>query len=291
MVDSMPDRADYNITSPDRILWPGTGLTKQGLLDYYACVWPWMAPHVVCRPLALLRCPNGVGEDCFFQKHATQSLPEGLRTVTLDEANALAPVVDDFAGLAGLVQLNVIEIHPWSAIAGDIDHADQLIFDLDPAPFVPWQDVADTALLIRRALESRGLVPFAKVSGGKGIHVITPLKRTAGWQDVRDFARRFAKQLAEESPRRLTAHASKERRHGRIFVDYLRNGRGTTAIAAYSPRARSGAHVAAPVTWQEVEAGVQPNAFDVAAMPGRLASLPHDPWENFEEARRPLPHF
>jgi len=285
----MPDASRHSLTSPERVLWPDTGLTKQGLLEYYVAVWRWMGPHVVGRPLALLRCPDGVGESCFFQKHAAQSLPEGIRTVTLDEANDLAPVIDDFTGLAGLVQLSVLEIHPWSAKADDIEHADHLIFDLDPDPSIDWDEVTAAALLLRKKLEDLGLAAFAKTSGGKGLHVIAPLDATAEWEQVRDFARDFSKRLAEDEPERLTAQSAKDRRQGRIFIDYLRNGRGTTSVAAYCPRARPGAAVAAPVTWAEVEAGVRADAFTVENMPERLASLARDPWDGFDAARRPLP--
>lgn len=285
----VPEASRYALSSPGRVLWPDAGLTKQDLLDYYACVWPRTKPHVVGRPLALLRCPGGIGGECFFQKHVAQTLPEGLRTVTLDEANTLAPVIDDFAGLAGLVQLSVIEIHPWSALAEDIEHADQLIFDLDPAPSVAWGNVIDAAFLIRAALEAAGLVAFAKTSGGKGLHIVAPLDRTARWDDVREWAHAFAKRLAEEAPDRLTAHSSMERRRGRIFIDYLRNGRGTTSIASYCPRARAGAPVATPVAWREVEDGIRPDAFTLPSLRERLVSGSRDPWETFEEARGPLP--
>lgn len=279
----------YDLTSPDRLLWPDVGITKKALLDYYEAVWPWMELHLIDRPLALLRCPQGIEESCFFQKHATQSLPPGVRTVTLDDANHAAPVIDDFAGLAGLVQLSALELHPWSAPASDIEHPDQLILDLDPDPSIPWKSVIDAALLIREALENKGLSPFAKTSGGKGLHVVAPLRRAAGWEDVRRFAQGFSKQLAAENSRLLTARAAKDERGGRIFLDYLRNGRGTTSIATYCPRARAGAPVAAPVTWAEVESGVKPNEFSILNVPDRLRSLKRDPWHGFEAARRPLP--
>jgi len=277
------------LTSPERLLWPDVGITKQGLLDYYETVWPWIEPHVVSRPLALLRCPQGIEDECFFQKHATQSLPEGIRSVTIDEANHAAPVIDDFTGLAGLVQLNALELHPWSAPIRDIEHPDQLIFDLDPAPEMPWESVIEAALLVREVLENYELSAFAKTSGGKGLHVVAPLKPFAGWEEVRNFAQGFAKQLASENPRLLTAQSAMDQREGRIFLDYLRNGRGTTSIATFCPRARKGAPVATPVAWQEVEAGIKPHDFNMLNVPERLANLKGDPWRDFDSARRPLP--
>lgn len=277
------------LTSPRRVLWPDVGLTKQGLLDYYETVWPWMKPHVAGRPLALLRCPQGIDSECFFQKHATGSLPPGLRAVTIDAANHAAPVIDDFIGLAGLVQLSALELHPWSAPIRDIEHPDQLIFDLDPAPEIPWKSVIEAALCVREAVEKYGLCAFVKTSGGKGLHVLAPLEPSAGWDEIRRFAQGFARQLALENPRLLTARSAMDQRKGLIFLDYLRNGRGTTSIATYCPRARPGAPVAAPVSWQEVEAGVKPNTFNVLNMPDRLSSLREDPWRAFDSARRMLP--
>jgi len=277
------------LTNPERVLWPDVGITKQALLDYYEAVWPWLEPHIAGRPLALLRCPQGIGEECFFQKHATQSLPSGIRSVTIDEANHAAPVIDDFSGLAGLVQLSALELHPWSAPIHDIEHPDQLIFDLDPAPEMPWESVVEAALLVREAIEKHGLSAFAKTSGGKGLHVIAPLKPSAGWEEIRRFAQGFSKQLAAENPRIFTAQSAMDERKGLIFLDYLRNGRGTTSIATYCPRARKGALVATPVAWNEVEAGVKPNAFNILSVPDRLTNLKDDPWRDFDAARRPLP--
>lgn len=277
------------LSSPERVLWPDINFTKQDLLDYYEAVWPWMEPHVVNRPIALLRCPQGIEEDCFFQKRATQSSPAGIRTVALDEANAAAPIIDDFAGLAGLVQLSALELHLWSAPASDIEHPDQLIFDLDPDPGVPWASVIEATLLVRQFVEKIGLVAFAKTSGGKGIHVVAPLDGSTGWEEIRQFAHGFSSQLAREHPHLLTARAAKEDRAGRIFLDYLRNGRGTTSIATFCPRARKGAPIAAPVSWEEVEAKVKPNAFNVLNMKERLETLPRNPWDGFDEARRSLP--
>lgn len=285
----MSGAARESLTSPDRVLWPDIGLTKLGLLDYYEAVWPWMKPHIIDRPIALLRCPQGTDSECFFQKHASQSLPSGIRIVTLDEANAAAPVIDDFTGLAGLVQLSALELHLWSAPASDIEHPDQLVFDLDPDPGIAWESVTEAALLIREALEKVGLSAFAKTSGGKGLHVVAPLEPTAEWEQVRRFAQGFSKRLASENPHLLTARSAKDEREGRIFLDYLRNGRGTTSIATFCPRARKGAPVAAPVTWDEVEAGVKASEFNVMNMAERLQSLPQDPWQGFDTARRTLP--
>lgn len=285
----MSDATGSILTSPGRILWPDIGLTKQGLLDYYEAVWPWMEPHIIDRPIALLRCPQGIDSECFFQKHASQSLPAGIRTVTLDEANAAAPVIDDFAGLAGLVQLSALELHLWSAPASNIGHPDQLIFDLDPDPGIPWKSVIKAALLIKEEIENMKLSAFAKTSGGKGLHVVAPLDGTTEWEEIRQFAQGFSKKLAEENPQLLTARSAKDEREGRIFIDYLRNGRGTTSIATYCPRARKGAPVAAPVSWEEVEAGIKPNAFNVLNLPDRLESMQQDPWHGFDAARRALP--
>lgn len=288
--ESAPPRGKVKITNPDRVLWPDIGLTKRDLLDYYEAAWSWVAPYIVRRPLSLVRCPGGIEKGCFFQKHGGQGLPDGVKERSVGSgAGDQVLMIEAFEGLAGLVQLGVLELHPWGASIDDVEHPDYLVFDLDPDPGVPWEDIITAAQMIRERLETVGLLAFAKTSGGKGLHVVTPLDQTADWAQARTFARRLAEQLADEAPELLTANAAKRARRGRIFLDYLRNGRGATSVASYSPRARPGAPVATPITWDEVVEGVRPDAFNMSNILQRLLSPADDPWKSFKKAARPLP--
>ncbi|MCC7276254.1 MAG: DNA ligase D, partial [Alphaproteobacteria bacterium] len=277
------------LTHADRVYWPDAGITKEGLAEYYAEVWKFMAPHVVGRPLALVRCPDGVGGQCFFQKRSWQGIPDAVR-VARDAAQGEEVLwIDSLDGAIALVQSGVLEIHPWGAAMDDIERPDLLTFDLDPGDGVPWTAVIDAAHEVRRRLDRVGLRAFVKTSGGKGLHVVTPLRPGASWQDAKAFCRSVADAMAAADGERFVARATKARRRGRIFVDYLRNGRGATAVAAYSPRARPGAPVSMPLAWTELDAAIGPAWFTVANAPTRLANLAADPWAEYRAAARPLP--
>lgn len=244
--------AGVTITHPDRVVYPERGLTKLDVARHYLAVAPRMLPHVRHRPLSLVRCPDGTAASCFYQKHWQGRLPEAIRTVQVRESSGKsAPyvVVHDAAGLVTLAQWGVIEVHPWPARADRLERPDRITFDLDPGGGVAWGDLVAAARQLRDLLVRLGLVPWAKTTGGKGIHVVVPIARTASWEVVSGFARAVAEHLAARDPERFLARAARAERTGRIFVDWLRNTRGATAVAPWSPRARASAGVSVPVSW------------------------------------------
>jgi bifunctional non-homologous end joining protein LigD len=276
------------LTHPDRMLWPSVGVTKQGLAEFYAEIWPWVGPHVANRPLALVRCPGGVDETCFFQKHAWAGISEHVTRSNDPEDGEEILAIDSVEGLLSLVQASVLEIHVWGATLASIDKPDGITFDLDPAPDVEWPDVASAAVEVRDRLKRAGLESFVKTTGGKGLHVYAPLKPHADWAAVKDFAHKLARAMAADSPSKYLAMASKEARRGRIFVDYLRNGRGATAVAAYSTRARAEAAVSTPLAWDELGPEMRSGRFTVGNLLNRLAHLT-DPWKDLRKKARRLP--
>lgn len=276
------------LTHPDRMLWPAAGVTKQGLAEFYAEIWPWIAPHIVNRPLALVRCPGGVDETCFFQKHAFAGMSDQVARSRDPEDDEEILAVSNLEGLLSLVQASVLEIHVWGATLDTIDTPDGITFDLDPAPDVEWPDVVAGALEVRDRLKHLRLDSFVKTTGGKGLHVYAPLKPHADWATVKEFAHKLARSMAADSPARYLAIASKEARRGRIFVDYLRNGRGATAIAAYSTRARAEATVATPLDWDELGPEMRSGRFTVGNLLNRLAHI-SDPWKDLRKRARRLP--
>jgi bifunctional non-homologous end joining protein LigD len=279
------------LTHPDRVYWEDAGVTKEGLASYYTQVWRFMAPHVVARPLALLRCPQGTAAQCFFQKHAWKGISREILVATdpLDaEGDPSLVAIDSLDGLIGLVQGATLEIHGWQASLENLEKPDQLVIDLDPGEGVAWGAMLDAARQARERVEAAGLAAFVKMTGGKGLHVVAPLQPRAGWDAVKGFARAIADGMAGDDPGRFIAKATKVARKGRIYVDYLRNGRGATAIAPYSTRARAGATVAMPLGWDELEPSLGPGHFTVANAMARLDRLARDPWEDFRRAARPL---
>ena len=276
-------------THPDRVYWPDEGVTKEGLGDYYAQVWRHIAPYIVGRPLALLRCPSGIGGQQFFQKHAWKGLNPNIVLVKdpKDPEEDLISI-NDLDGLMGLVQSAVLEIHPWGSTVADWERPDTIIMDLDPGDGVSWERVIAAAQEIRDRMKDFGLAAFVKTSGGKGLHVVSPVKPKADWPAVKAFTKAMADAMAADSPDSFVSTVSKAKRHGKILVDYLRNQRGQTAVAAYSTRARPGAAVSAPLTWDELDPGIGPDYFTVANMPTRLASLRADPWEGYRAAAAPI---
>lgn len=282
--DGSTEFKGMRLTHADRLLYPGEGITKLDLARYYAAICDWALPYLGHRPLSLVRCPNGQGGEQFFQKHAGASVPEQVRRIEIDGESHLA--VEDLAGLVALVQIGVLEIHPWGSTIDKLETPDLVTFDLDPDVGLAWSQVTEAALEIREALASLGLRSFVKTTGGKGLHVVVPLTPKLDWEGIKAFTKTVAEQIAAGNPQRYTTNQSKRARQGRIYIDYLRNGRGATAIGAYSTRARPGAPVATPVLWEEVETGVRPETFTVATVPERLASLKSDPWAEIGKVRQ-----
>ena len=277
------------LTHPDRLYWPDDGVTKQGLADYYAEVWPRMAPFVVGRALALVRCPDGVTGQKFFQKHAWKGVSAAIALVE-DPREKGEPLISirDLDGLTALVQMAVLEIHPWGSTVSDWERPDTIVMDLDPGEDVAWETVIEAATEVRRRLEEAGLAAFVKTSGGKGLHVVAPVKPKAEWPAVKAFTKAIADAMAADSPDRYVATIVKAKRTGKILIDYLRNQRGMTAIAAYSTRARPGAAVSMPIGWDELGPGIGPAHFTVFNAPARLAALARDPWDGFRAAEAPI---
>ena len=286
-----PKVAGIRLTHPDRVLWEGQGITKLGLAEYYAEIAPYVLPHLVDRPITLVRCPSGQTGECFYQKHAWRGLHKSIRRVPIKEEDGSAEYVaiDDLTGLIAMVQMGALELHPWGARAGDVEHPDMLTFDLDPAPDVSWADVVAGAKEVRRRLTALKLKSFVKTTGGKGLHVVVPLTPKADWDAAKQFAHDLVEAMAADAPERFTTNMAKKVRQGRIFLDYLRNGRGATAVAAYSPRAREGAPVATPLAWEELGPSIRADHFTVATLPRRLASLKRDPWAGFFAVKQTLP--
>jgi bifunctional non-homologous end joining protein LigD len=237
------DVAGVNITHPERVVYPDANVTKLMVAEYYASVADRLLPFIADRPLTILRCPDGVNSQCFFQKHVGRYKIPGIDVVMVDEGTGRNPyaIANTVEALIGLAQWNALELHAWGSTAPQIDKPDMLVLDLDPDPSLPWERVADAAHAARSLLDTLDIVSFAKTTGGKGLHVVVPLQRQHDWNEVRGFARDIAMHFARTSPDRFTATSGEKNRRGKIFVDYLRNARGATAVAPYSLRARPGA--------------------------------------------------
>jgi bifunctional non-homologous end joining protein LigD len=280
-----------SFTNLDKVLYPEQGLTKAALLAYYAVVVDWILPHVADRPLTLLRCPNGPHEQCFFQKHKNETTPDAIRPLPLTEEDGeerIYMAIDDLDGLLAVVQLGTLELHTWGAHVRTIEKPDLLVFDLDPDEGLPWQRVVEAGFDLRAWLQDIGLESWPKTTGGKGLHVCVPVAPRLDWDTAKAFTKAVADTLQAAAPARFTSNMSKAKRKGKIFVDYLRNGRGATFIAPYSTRRHAQAPVATPVTWDELEAGIDPTSFTVQTIPARLDALSEDPWADLLAARQSI---
>jgi bifunctional non-homologous end joining protein LigD len=279
--------APFRLTHPERILWETEGITKQGLAEFYAEIADWILPHVQGRVLSLVRCPSGMRKPCFYAKHVWKGVSDAVLRVDVGEDEPML-AIEDFEGLIALVQAGVLEIHPWGSRRESLDAPDRIIFDLDPGEDVAWSRVIAGALEVRARLERLGLQSFVKTSGGKGLHVMLPIMPEAGWDTVKAFSQEIAEAMAADSPERYVAKMTKSIRRGRIFVDYLRNGRGATAVAAYSTRARAGATVSAPLDWDELSDAIKADHFTLDNLRQRLAFVGRDPWADFFMTKQKL---
>ena len=279
------------LTHPDRVLYPEQGITKLALARYYAAIRDWILPELRNRPLSLVRCPEGEGKACFYQKHVGAGVPDGDRPGR-NRREIGRPgtylVIEDLAGLIATVQIGVLEIHPWGSTVAKLETPDRITFDLDPDIGLPWERVTEAAIEMREALLGIGLKSFPKTTGGKGLHVVVPIAPKLDWDAGQGVFQMGRGAVRRRHPDRFTSNMAKRARTGRIFIDYLRNSRGATAIAAYSPRARPGAPVATPLSWEEVENGVKPDRFTVATVPERLAELGSDPWAEMRTLRQSI---
>ncbi|WP_112662509.1 DNA ligase D [Microvirga flavescens] len=291
MPNAATEIAGITLTHPDRVLWEDQDLTKEELAAYYLDIADWILPHIVERPLTLVRCPTGTRQTCFVQRHAWAGIDDAVHRAKVRDKDSEEEVVfvRDIRGVIALVQASALEIHTWGATLAKLERPDRLTFDFDPGEHVEWPLMIEAARTMRERLRLLGLESFLKLTGGKGLHVVVPLTPKAGWENTSAFARAMARTMSADEPERYTASSVKKERDGRIFIDYLRNNRSATAIAPYSPRARTGAPVATPIAWDELTPRMKPNAFSIATLPKRLKALHQDPWAQIGKVEQTLP--
>jgi bifunctional non-homologous end joining protein LigD len=282
--------AGIKLSNPAKILYAEDGYTKMDIARQYANIEQWILPYLQDRPLSIVRCPDGYQKACFFQKHVTQASHRHLRSVQLDPAAQDAEyfIADTLPAIIELVQLGVLELHSWGSRYPVTALADRIIFDLDPAPDVGWDKVTEAALLLRGLLEEVDLQCFVKTTGGKGLHVEVPIRPDYPWDVVKSFSRGVAQYLEQHIPDRFTSSISKKKREGKIFIDYLRNGSGATAIVPYSTRARTSAPVATPLFWEEVGPDIHSNTYNISNIFERLSSQKTDPWKDYLNTKQKL---
>jgi len=296
-----PTVAGIGISHPDRVLFPGLQATKLDLARYYETVADWILPHVVDRPLTLVRCPTGVrakgaasaqSVDCFFMKHAKVWAPPSLRRVRIREKTKLGEylIADSLAAIVGLAQMDVLEIHTWNSRFARLEQPDRIVIDLDPGAEVGWPAVIEAARVTRQLLAAMDLESFVKTTGGRGLHVVVPLAPRADWSECLEFARAVADTLVRRAPEQFTARFAKVGRERKILVDYLRNNRTNTSVAAYSTRAKPDAPVSVPVAWSELSPAKPPDRFTMATVAQRVARLRADPWKSYWTTRQRIPH-
>lgn len=275
------------LSNPDKVLWPETGNTKRDMLDHYEQVWPLMQRFVVNRPLSLVRAPDGIDRQRFFQKHASKGMSDAIRVMPDPEDKEELLYITDFDGVAALVQMGVVEIHLWGSTIDDLERPDHIVFDLDPDEGLGVDAVRAATADVHKRLEELGLPALLKTSGGKGFHIVVPLKPKADWAEVKGFAHDFARAMEQASPELYTATLSKKARTGRIFIDYLRNGRGSTTVAPWSTRAKPKASVSVPVPWKSLPK-LDPDHFVIGSKQLATAIKAADAWAEYEALRVPL---
>lgn len=278
------------ISNPERVIDSDSGLTKLDLVRYYEQIAPHMLPYLSHRPVYLLRCPDGVQGEHFFQKHSSRMAIPGIVTLdpALDPGHAPLMAIESAHALVGAAQMGSIELHSCNATADKFDRPDCMVFDLDPDPALPWTSVAEGARLTKVVLDELGLRSFLKTSGGKGLHLVVPLARRQDWDEVAAFSQAVAQHLARMLPKLFSAKMGEKNRVGKIFVDYLRNRRQASTVVPYSARARPGLPVATPIDWEELQQITGAATWTVASLPERLAQNKDDPWRDYFTTRQTL---
>jgi bifunctional non-homologous end joining protein LigD len=278
------------ISNPGRVVWPEPKITKLALARFYDEIGEWLLPHVKDRPLSLVRCPDGIGSECFYQRHLLMARSPGhLKTVRRLKSSKSAYIyADSMDAVISAVQNNAIEFHTWGATVPDIQHPDRITIDLDPGPGVSWAQLAGAARLTRTLLDGLGLESFLKTTGGKGLHVVAPVRPGLGWDEVKEFTRLIAVMLRKAQPELFIEKMAKDRRDGKIFVDYLRNSETASAVAAFSARARPGAMVSTPLAWDELGRADLRDKFTIKTVPARLATLGDDPWRDYWRSKQSI---
>lgn len=269
------------ITHPEKVYFAESELRKIDLIEYYLRVAPLMLPHIAGRPLMIARCPEGTAKTCFFQKHWTPGFPEAIRKVKVKGEAKPFIGVDSAEGLISLAQIGCLEIHCWNSHFESLERPDQWVFDIDPDSKVRWEEVALTAVKFKKSLDKLGLQSFLKTTGGKGLHVVVPILPRLDWDLSKQFTKAICEDLAATNKGRYVVEMSKAKRTGRIFLDYFRNGRGSTAIAPYSPRSRLNAPIAVPISWKELAEGVHSDSFGITDIRYRIEKGFKDPWKDF----------
>lgn len=285
--------AGIGISHPDRVLYPEHGITKRRVAEFYERIATWIVPHVKGRPLTLVRCPEGITADCFFMKHSKVWAPPALRRVRIQERTKVGEylIADSIEAVVSLVQMGVLEIHTWNTKYERVELPDRIVFDIDPGARVTWAQVIASARLVRKLLKRLALESFVKTTGGRGLHVVVPLTPKAGWKACLDFSREIAELIEQTDPGLYTTAFAKAGRERKILIDYLRNNRTNTSIAAYSTRARTGATVSTPLKWEDLKESVEPSHWTIDTVERRLASLKKDPWAAYWTTRQVLPGY
>jgi bifunctional non-homologous end joining protein LigD len=289
-VEGPADVSGVRITHPHRVMYPETGVSKVDLARYYERIGDWIVPHVNGRPLTLVRCPTGLAAGCFYMKHSKVWAPPALHRVDIQEKTKVGEylVADSAPALVSLVQMDVLEIHTWNSRISSVEQPDRVVLDIDPGPEITWPEIIAAARLVRRVLQSVGLNSFVKTTGGRGLHVVVPLQPRADWSECLALSRGIAGTIVAHDPERYTTRFAKAGRERKILIDYLRNNRTNTSVAAFSTRAKPHAPVSMPLSWAMLTPRVTPDAFTVKTVPARLARLRRDPWADYWTCRQRL---
>jgi len=283
--------ADVRLTHPDRVLFPEQGVSKRTIAAYYQRICTRMLPYVDKRPLTLVRCPDGRNGECFYQKHANASVPDAVGRVDIEERSGETReymLVDSVQGLVATAQVGALELHIWGARSDRLDRPERIVFDLDPDENLDFERVREAAFELRDVLASAELKSFPLLTGGKGMHLVVPIRRTRTWSEAKRFARGLANSLVNTSPQKYVAKSSKSARTGRVYIDWLRNDRGATAVAPYSLRARTEAPIAAPVGWSEVATCKSARVFTLKNIESRLSATSGNVWPDYFSVRQSI---